>query len=147
MKILSALLAVLLMFGLFGCAAAGTGSTSPEATYQPTGGGDDPGQDPSPEATYQPTGKGDDPANDPSPEATQTGAPAETTGRISEEAAWQIALEHAGLTRDQVTGSRIEFEYDDGRPEYKVEFYHDRTEYEYEIHAETGKILSYERDK
>lgn len=100
----------------------------------------------SPETNYRPTGQRDDPSGTPSPEATGTHVPAETTGRISEEAAWQIALEHAGLTRDQVTGTHIEFEIDDGRPEYNVEFHQGYLEYDYEIHAETGKILSYDRD-
>ena len=31
-------------------------------------------------------------------------------------------------------------------PHYDVEFRTDRWEYEYEIHAQTGEILSFERD-
>ena len=76
-----------------------------------------------------------------------TGRPAENGAYISREAARDIALAHASLTNDQVTRVDIEFEYDDGRPEYTVEFYFENTEYEYEIHAETGEILSWEWDK
>ena len=65
---------------------------------------------------------------------------------ISKEEAIAIALKDAGLTQDQVTGLRAEFDYDDGRPEYDVDFRQDRYEYDYEIHAETGKILSRDKD-
>ena len=65
---------------------------------------------------------------------------------ISREDAIAIALKDAGLTKDQVTGLRAEFEYDDAQPEYHVEFRYDGREYDYEIHAETGKILSRDKD-
>ena len=66
--------------------------------------------------------------------------------QISEEKAQEIALKHAGLKADQVSGLRVKYDVDDGVPEYEVEFYHDHWEYEYEIHAETGEIRSYDRD-
>ena len=70
-----------------------------------------------------------------------------TTGeRISEEEAQRIALEHAGLKADQVKSMRMSYDVDDGVPEYEVEFRYDGWEYEYEIHAETGEIRSYDRD-
>ena len=65
---------------------------------------------------------------------------------ITTEEAQVIALAHAGLTADQVTGLRASFDRDDGVPEYEVEFRQDRWEYEYEIHAETGAILSWDKD-
>lgn len=74
----------------------------------------------------------------PEPEA----APA---GITEEEAAW-IALDHAGLDQNQVTHLRARYDRDDRIPEYDVEFREGRWEYEYEIHAETGKILSWEKD-
>ena len=55
-------------------------------------------------------------------------------------------MEHAGFTADQVKGLRTEFDQDDGIPEYSVEFYADGWEYDYEIHAETGKILEWDKD-
>ena len=69
-----------------------------------------------------------------------------TGKRISEEEAQRIALEHAGLKADQVKGLRAHYDVDDGVPEYEVEFRYDGWEYEYEIHAETGDIRSYDRD-
>ena len=85
----------------------------------------------------------------------QTEKPAETvpaqtkpadTKKISAAEAKSIALSHAGLTEAQVKGLRAEYDRDDGRPEYDVEFRVGRTEYEYEIHAETGKILSWDKE-
>jgi len=84
------------------------------------------------------------------PKAPAQTAPAETkpaeTKKISASEAKSIALAHAGLTADQVKGLRAEYDRDDGRPEYDVEFRVGRTEYEYEIHAETGKILSWDKE-
>lgn len=78
----------------------------------------------------------------------QTSQTNQTAGSdtITAEEAQTIALEHAGLTADQVTGLRANFDRDDGIPEYEVEFRQDRWEYEYEIHAETGEILSWDKD-
>lgn len=66
---------------------------------------------------------------------------------ISKEEATAIALKDAGFTADQVTRLRTEFDYDDGRPEYEVDFHQGGYEYDYEIHAETGKILSKDQDR
>lgn len=65
---------------------------------------------------------------------------------LSTEDAQAIALEHAGFTAEQVSQLRVEYEIDDGIPQYDVEFREGRWEYSYEIHAETGAILSYEKD-
>lgn len=76
-----------------------------------------------------------------------TEAPAApAASRITKEEAIDIALKDAGFTKDQVTRLRAEFDYDDGRPEYEVDFHQDRYEYNYEIHAESGKILSRDKD-
>lgn len=69
-----------------------------------------------------------------------------STALTKEEAA-EIALKHAGLTTDQVTNLRTEYEIDDGVPQYEVEFHQDIWEYDYEINAETGEILSYDKEK
>lgn len=65
---------------------------------------------------------------------------------ITREEAEKIALEHAGFTAEQVTGLRTEYEIDDGVPRYEVQFRQGRWEYDYEINANTGAILSYDRD-
>ena len=65
---------------------------------------------------------------------------------ITEEEAARIALDHAGLDQSQVSRLRVRYDRDDRIPEYDVEFREGRWEYEYEIHAETGTILSFEKD-
>ena len=82
------------------------------------------------------------PAEPPATEASAT-----ISARIGETEARDIALKHAGLTANQVSRLRVEFDYDDGVPEYEVDFVYDGFEYDYEIHAETGKILSWDKDR
>ena len=65
---------------------------------------------------------------------------------ISPEEAQEIALKQAGFTADQVSHLRAEFDYDDGIAQYDVSFRADKWEYEFEIQAETGEILSWEKD-
>lgn len=67
-------------------------------------------------------------------------------GQLTADEAKAIALNHAGLTENQVTGLRAEYDVDDGIPEYEVEFRQGKTEYDYEIHAETGEIRSWDKD-
>lgn len=65
---------------------------------------------------------------------------------ITSEQAEDIALKHAGLKRSEVTYIRSSLDYDDGYKLYEVEFYKDRFEYDYEIDAVSGKILSFDKD-
>ena len=86
------------------------------------------------------------PAAQSTPSAPQAGG-AQTAAGISEEQARQAALSHAGLTADQVTFVRSHLDRDDGRLTYDVEFYTtDYKEYDYEIDANTGAVLSYDYD-
>jgi len=89
-----------------------------------------------------------DPVTVPQPTPTPDPQPAPQTGsRLSREQAQALALEQAGLTADQVTRIEVEYEIDDGIPRYEVQFRYDGWEYDYEIHAETGEILSFDRDR
>lgn len=65
---------------------------------------------------------------------------------IGEAKAQSIALSAAGLTASQVSRLRCQLERDDGRWEYQVEFRSGSMEYEYEIDALTGSILSRDMD-
>lgn len=78
--------------------------------------------------------------------AVQTGSGLPDSVRLTKDQAQAIALEHAGFSADQVTYLRTEFEMDDGVPQYEVQFHHGRMEYDYEIHADTGAIPSYQVD-
>lgn len=66
---------------------------------------------------------------------------------LTPEEAKQIALTHAGLTEDLVVGLHAQYEMEHGTPIYDVEFHHSAWEYGYEIHANTGEILSFSKDK
>ena len=82
---------------------------------------------------------------EPAPAAPAAGAAA--SSYLSREEAIAIALKDTGLEENQVSRLKAEFDYDDGRPEYDVEFRYDIWEYEYEIHAESGKILNRDKDR
>ena len=66
------------------------------------------------------------------------------------EEAKTIARNHAGLTADAVTFVQAKQDYDDGRLVYEIEFVttsgNGYLEYDYEIDAATGNILSYDYD-
>ena len=75
------------------------------------------------------------------------GGTGSATASITAERAREIALNHAGLTASQVTFARADLDRDDGRLVYDVEFYtSDYKEYDYEIDASTGAVLSYDYD-
>ncbi|MCO7136915.1 PepSY domain-containing protein [[Clostridium] leptum] len=73
-------------------------------------------------------------------------SPSSTDNYIGDSQAKSIALAHAGLSEDQVTRLSVKLDHDDGRAEYEVEFHVGRTEYNYDIDAANGNILSYEKD-
>lgn len=61
---------------------------------------------------------------------------------ITAERAKEIALQQASLAATNVTFVHAELDYDDGVQVYDVESYQGNTEYDYEIDAATGTILS-----
>ena len=67
---------------------------------------------------------------------------------IDEAAAKQTALKDAGLTEDAVTFVKVKREYDDGRERYEVAFYENTSyaEYDYEIDAASGEVISRDYD-
>lgn len=65
---------------------------------------------------------------------------------IGRDAAQQTALTHAGFDADSVSIAHIHLEYDDGCWQYDVKFYKDNIEYDYDIDAITGAILSCHHD-
>ena len=64
---------------------------------------------------------------------------------ITEEVAIRIALEHAGLNTGAVKSVSAALDWGDG--EYEVDFYAKGMEYDYEIDAYTGQIISAEKDR
>lgn len=78
------------------------------------------------------------------PPQPRTDTAAATT--LTEEEAISIALKHAGLTRTQI--SRLDWDFDRDRrgPEWDIDFSCDGFEYSYEIHAESGAILDWDKE-
>lgn len=69
-----------------------------------------------------------------------------TTASITVDEAKNIALTNANLSADLVQFLRTETEYDDGILVYEVDFTYNNYEYDYKINANTGEIISYDRD-
>ncbi len=69
-----------------------------------------------------------------------------TTASITVEEAKNIALINANLTEDAVQFLRTEQEYDDGVLVYEIDFTSGDYEYDYKINANTGDVVSYDRD-
>ena len=106
------------------------------------------------------TGNNAAPADSTQPDTTASGAtttPVQTTpstnastGTVDEAKAQEIALAHAGVKAADATITKSKLDYDDGRQVYEIEFTVSSgtgyTEYDYEIDAATGKIVSYDYD-
>lgn len=66
---------------------------------------------------------------------------------IGEKRAKEIALSHAGVESGKVTFVKAEGERENGKKIYEIEFYtSDNKEYDYEVDAQSGEILSYDFD-
>lgn len=69
-------------------------------------------------------------------------------GTLTQDEALAKALEHAQIQKSQVDlVKKVELDYEDGRKVYEVEFYKGGVEYEFDIDAETGAVLNYEKDR
>lgn len=66
---------------------------------------------------------------------------------IGKDSAKNIAFEEAGVTEDQVSRLRVSKDRDDGRVVYEIDFDAGETEYNYDIAAKNGEILSAETEK
>jgi uncharacterized membrane protein YkoI len=67
--------------------------------------------------------------------------------RLSAQEAKDIALAEAGLSADAVSRLKAEFDIDDGIAQWEVEFRSGGWEYEYEINADSGAVISWEKDR
>ena len=78
--------------------------------------------------------------------AINTVALSSTKKQIGVEGAKQIALAHAKVALKDVTFIKAEIDYEDGIKVYDIDFYSGNVEYDYEINAATGSILSVDWD-
>lgn len=65
---------------------------------------------------------------------------------LTQEEALTIALAHAGLTQEEATRIQVERDWENRIWVYEIEFRVGQTEYQYEIHAETGEILEWDKE-
>ncbi len=82
-------------------------------------------------------------------DGTQTQTPAttpNTSSFIGEQKAKEIALERAGIPADDVVFDRIELDRDDGVWQYELDFRQGNTEYDVDIKADDGTVISFETD-
>ena len=82
----------------------------------------------------------------PAPTVQTELTPATQPQLITKEEARDIALKHVGLSANDVTRLKVEFDYDDGRAEYDVDFHHGGYEYDYEIDAVAGTVRTWDKD-
>lgn len=78
--------------------------------------------------------------------AVTPGTDSASSTYIEESEAKTTALEHAGISEADATYVNVKLDNDDGKPVYDIEFYNGNTEYDYEVDAYTGDILSYDHD-
>ena len=72
---------------------------------------------------------------------------ADTSRYIGRDKAADAALAAAGINRTQASGISVEYDSENGRIVYEVEFMAGGREYEYDIDAVSGKVISYEAEK
>ena len=77
-----------------------------------------------------------------------TGTPATPASGdyIGETAAKQAALDHSGANSANVVWLKAQFERDDGRYVYELEFVAGSTKYEYEVDATSGDVVKFESE-
>ena len=122
-------------------AAQGTGQTSESSGSQNGTDQESGNSSSSRKKTGQESGNSSDSQNG-AGQAAGRGSQSGTASAVTEDEARKTALSDAGVTEEQITGIRVKKDHDDGRQVYDVEFYSDNKEYDYEIDASTGEILS-----
>ena len=79
-------------------------------------------------------------------ESIRSTGTASQSGYVGVDAATQTALTHAGVQQSQLDYLEADYDYEDGRMVYEVEFGVSGVEYEYDIDAATGAILKAEQE-
>ena len=66
---------------------------------------------------------------------------------ITAKHAKETALRHAGLNESQVSDVDVDLDRENGKLIYEVDFISGTTEYDYDINAETGEVISADKSK
>lgn len=80
------------------------------------------------------------------PEDSSSPASSTNDSYIGAEKAKSIALSHAGISEAEAKFLEIELDRDDYIKKYEISFHCGDWEYDYEINAETGKIISAQKE-
>ena len=86
------------------------------------------------------------PVQETTPASSSNAVQSAASGEITEEEAKAIAFQNAQVAPEAVTAIRVKKDIDDGISVYDVEFYVQNKEYDYEIQAADGAILSVDYD-
>ena len=78
--------------------------------------------------------------------ATSSGSSGSST-QLSRDEAREIALNHAGFKASEVRDLEVDLDRDDGTLHYDVDFEKDGYDYDYEIDANSGKILKSRKER
>lgn len=84
------------------------------------------------------------PAAAPTSSSSSSSSSSKNIGRTK---ARDIALKHAGLSASQVRDLEVELDKEGGKSHYDVDFEADGYDYDYEIDAESGKILKSRKER
>lgn len=69
------------------------------------------------------------------------------SGGVTQEEATTIALEHAGVAKENAVSLSVQQEYEDGRDIFEVKFSTQDTEYSYDVAQKDGEIINYNYGK
>lgn len=70
----------------------------------------------------------------------------EQMASITANKAKEIALKHAELQESQVSDVEVDLEREDGKLFYEVKFNSANTEYEYDIDADSGEVITHNKE-
>lgn len=117
-----------------------------EPPVSSTPNGEQPSENQTPNSAQQPP-ENQTPNGTQQPPVNQAESAGQPAGKeiLTAEEVQQRALAHAGLKAEDVTYLRTDYDRDE--QEYEVDFLHDGWEYEYEIHAISGMILSADKER
>ena len=65
---------------------------------------------------------------------------------ITKDQAVETALKHAGVSKADASYINVKSDFDDGMEQFDVEFHVGMTEYNYDIDANTGRIVDFDAD-
>ena len=88
------------------------------------------------------TTEGTTTSQDSAAQGTAPATTAPTNSYIGDQAAVDAALAHAGLAASDVTQLEVKLDLDDATVHYDVDFKHNGMDYDYDIDATTGAIIT-----